>query len=177
MYVHHNFVLKCILNFKPQSLKPRPYNLHPKHDAFIRVAWRICMCDMTHAYVWHDSFISVTWLVYMCDMTHSYIWHDPFTCVTWLIHTWDMTHLHVWHNRVGKVFNLEEHLFDLKGDKVVGNDKKLTQVCIEIQVLCLKQSYYICWEKITIRQHGWQRYYVLTKVCVEIQVLYELHKN
>ena len=37
----------------------------------------ICMCHMTHWYVWHDSFICVTWLI---------SWHDSFMCV-------DMTHV------------------------------------------------------------------------------------
>jgi len=83
--------------------------------SFVRVTWLICMCDMTHPYLWHDSsnflrlreelykiflefdlnidyFICVTWLLHMCDMTHSYVWHDSFIYVTWLIHMCDMTH-------------------------------------------------------------------------------------
>jgi len=30
----------------------------------------LCMCAMTHLYVWHDSCVSLTWLICTCDMTH-----------------------------------------------------------------------------------------------------------
>jgi len=68
------------------------------HDSFICVTRLIHMYDMTHSYVWHDSFICVTWLMHMCDMTHSYVWQDSFICMTWLIHMCDMTHSYVWHD-------------------------------------------------------------------------------
>jgi len=43
------------------------------HVAFIRVAWCIHVCDMSHSYVWRDSFIRVTWLIHTCDVTHWYM--------------------------------------------------------------------------------------------------------
>ena len=46
-----------------------------KHDSWIRVAWLMDTCDMTHGYVWRDSWIRVTWLMDMCDMTHGYVWN------------------------------------------------------------------------------------------------------
>jgi len=63
---------------------------HLCRDAFIRVSWRIHMCDVTHLCVWRDSssgtfevgsllyrlFLCVTWLIDMCDMTPSYVWRD-----------------------------------------------------------------------------------------------------
>ena len=34
--------------------------------------------EMTsESYVWHDSFIRVTWRIHMCDVTYSYVRHDP----------------------------------------------------------------------------------------------------
>jgi len=29
----------------------------------------VCVCGMTHSYVWHDSCMCVTWLIHMCVMT------------------------------------------------------------------------------------------------------------
>ena len=42
---------------------------------------------MSHIWVrrWHLN-ESVTWIICMCDMTHWYVWHDSFICVTWLKH-------------------------------------------------------------------------------------------
>ena len=84
-----------------------------------RCTWLICMCNMTHSYVWHSLFICVTWLILtcdttqsfvclmMCDLTHGCVWHDSLMCVTWLtlicvflcvtrlIHMCEMTHSQV----------------------------------------------------------------------------------
>ena len=32
------------------------------------VTWLVCMCDVTHSWVWHKSFISVTWFIHMRAM-------------------------------------------------------------------------------------------------------------
>jgi len=60
----------------------------------------ICMCDVTHLYVWRDSFTCVTGLIYMCDMTHLLVWHDSFTCTTGLIYLCDIL---VWHDSFTRV--------------------------------------------------------------------------
>ena len=91
--------------------------------------WLICMCDMTHSYVWHDSFICVTWLIHMCDMTHlsrtwtcdmthpsiTHIWirdEEPSVMnesrVTWLIHLshtyeWEMKNPASWMSHVSRM--------------------------------------------------------------------------
>jgi len=47
----------------------------------------VCVCYMTHLYVWH------------ADATHCVcVRHDSFICVTWRIHECDMTHLSAWHD-------------------------------------------------------------------------------
>jgi len=65
-----------------------------------RARWLICMCDMTHFFVWHylifvwrclrlvlgDSFVCVIWLILVCDMNGLFVWNDSFMCVTW--HVW-----------------------------------------------------------------------------------------
>ena len=74
------------------------------HNAFIRVAWHIHMCVMTHSFMWHDSFVCVTWLICICDITR--VLHRaranttlPYLiCVTWLTLMCDMTHPYVWHD-------------------------------------------------------------------------------
>ena len=90
------------------------------HDAFIRVTWRIHMCDIKHSIIWHETFVNVTWPIHVswwhihtCHMTHShtrrdsficddtthlYAWHDSFARVTWLMHMCDMIHSYVWHD-------------------------------------------------------------------------------
>ena len=47
----------------------------------------VCMCDMTHLYVWHDSFICVTWLIHMCDMPQTFV-GQKVLAVTWLIYSY-----------------------------------------------------------------------------------------
>jgi len=73
-------------------------HLRVRHDWFVRVAWLMCMCDMTHSYVWHDSFVCATWLIRTRGMTHVYVRHDSFVRVTWLIRMCDKTHLYAWHD-------------------------------------------------------------------------------
>jgi len=70
----------------------------------------VCMCDMTHSYVWHDPFIMghdscicVILIIRMCIMSHSYVWHDSyvrhdsFINATRLIYMWNLSHSYVWH--------------------------------------------------------------------------------
>jgi len=72
----------------PRVLQMRILAAHVRHDSFIRVTWRIHMCDMTHTHVWPESFGRETWLV---ASQHC-------ACATWLIHTCDMTYSYVWHD-------------------------------------------------------------------------------
>jgi len=58
------------------------------HCSFVRVAWLICVCDLTHSCVWHDSFMCVAWLNHVCGMTYSCVWRDSFMCDTWRVHVW-----------------------------------------------------------------------------------------
>ena len=70
----------------------------------------MCVCDMTHSYVWHDSFIYVTWLIQLMPLLLTGVfaacrgvfaarrfkkmcgcaWHNSVLCAKWLI--W-LTHL------------------------------------------------------------------------------------
>ena len=68
-----------------------------QHDSFIRAAWLIHTCGMTHSYVRHDSFIRAAWLIHTCGLTHSYVRHDSFIRAAWLIHMCDLNHSCVWH--------------------------------------------------------------------------------
>jgi len=66
------------------------------HVLLVRVRWVfMCVCDMSHSYVWHVSSIC---LIHMCDMSRSHAWHVSFICVTWLVHMCDMSHSYVWHD-------------------------------------------------------------------------------
>jgi len=58
------------------------------HGSFIRVAWLIHTCGMTHSYVWSDPIRCLARLCYIRGMTLSYMWQDTcaFTCMTWHIH-------------------------------------------------------------------------------------------
>jgi len=59
------------------------------YDWITCVSSRVCMCDMTHSYVWH-RYCGNKRRVCRCAMTHSCVWHEAFVCVTWLIHMCDM---------------------------------------------------------------------------------------
>jgi len=87
--------------------------------SFISVTCLMCICDMTHSYLWldsshvwhasfacrivvfvcnmtqgHDSFMCVTHIIHgydITDITHS---HDLFKCVKRLVHVWNVSHLH-----------------------------------------------------------------------------------
>jgi len=72
----------------------------------------LCVCDMTHSYMWRDSFIYETWhtwmshVIYMNGSCHRWMSHDTHwdchlglpwwscMCVTWLTHTRDVTVTH-----------------------------------------------------------------------------------
>jgi len=63
---------------------------HAWHDSFMRVTWRIHVCDMTHSCVWSDTSIFVSSRIHLCDMTLSCIFRDAFTCVTCIVYMCDM---------------------------------------------------------------------------------------
>ena len=76
---------------------------HSGMSRVVCVTWLVCMCDMTHSYVWHVSFVYVTTLNCMCDitqlyMTFSYVGHDLCIRVTWLIRMCDMTYSYICHD-------------------------------------------------------------------------------
>jgi len=57
------------------------------------------MCDVAHLCVWHDDFVRAAWIVEMCCMTHSYLmtcWYVRHNTRTCLSHVCDMTHAYVW---------------------------------------------------------------------------------
>jgi len=88
-----------------------------QHDSNTRETWLMHMTCDSHMY----SYIRLTWRMYMCDMTRIHMWHDPQdgkgvtirsqhcycvwhdSCirVTWLLYTCDMTH------RTAKVLRYE----------------------------------------------------------------------
>jgi len=60
--------------------------IHVWHDTWIYVAWLIDICDVTHSQgVEHQPRYLHGECVCMCDMTHWYVWHGSLTHVTWLI--------------------------------------------------------------------------------------------
>jgi hypothetical protein len=86
------------------------------HDSFLCVTWIICMCTMTHIYVYHDSWIiSVvleTWpssknkksicmpgLIFVCvphhSMTHIYVYNDSHLWVWRISYVCHDSHLSV----------------------------------------------------------------------------------
>jgi len=80
-------------------------------DSFVRGAWLIRTCDVTHSYTWYDSFVCVTWHVLswhiilwgrrenLSHATCDHMWsRDLLICVTWLIHIRNVTHLYVGHD-------------------------------------------------------------------------------
>ena len=62
-YVWHDWFIRVTFFFRKSRVRVR-------HDSFVRVAWLIRACDMTHSCVAHDSFVYV--------VTRSCIWHDSF---------------------------------------------------------------------------------------------------
>jgi len=53
------------------------------HDLFVRMAWRIHMCDMTHP--WSNSWAPK---MFPGDVTHLCVWFDWFVCVSYVSRDW-----------------------------------------------------------------------------------------
>jgi len=84
--------------------------------------WYVCICNVTHLYVWHDALISIS-VVAAHNLVCVYMYRHSFICVTWPIYTCfrrrniqtvcecKITHSisHVWHDSPILVSVLEIH--------------------------------------------------------------------
>jgi len=88
MYAYVYYVFHMTWRIWVYIHTPRICVLCIPHDVniFVRVTWRMYMCDLLHSYAWHDAFACV-----MYDKTHFYVWYDSFPNVTWLVPMFHMT--------------------------------------------------------------------------------------
>jgi len=81
--------------------------------AYICMAWLVCMCDVTLAYVCtsliqiengayvhvrRDSRVCVTSLIQIENGAYMHVWRDSSLCVTWLIRKENGAYMHVWRD-------------------------------------------------------------------------------
>jgi len=77
-YVSHpcNTTLTYHITHNQTRLKKHKWVMLHKYE------WFANMNEDQFIFVQHDPCACVAWLMCICDMTHTYVWHDAFVCVT-----------------------------------------------------------------------------------------------